>query len=79
MNPTDTLRTVFAESLGIPPETVTDALTFATIPQWDSVAHMALVAAIESAFDIMLDTDDVIDMSSFAKAREILARYGTAF
>ncbi len=37
---------------------------------------MALVAAIESAFDIMLDTDDVIDMSNFAKAREIVTKYG---
>jgi acyl carrier protein len=43
---------------------------------WDSVAHMKLIAAIENEFDIMLDTDDVIDMSSFKKAKEIIAKYG---
>ena len=36
---------------------------------------MALVAEIEAAFDIMLETDDIIDMSSFAKAKEIVAKY----
>ncbi len=40
---------------------------------------MALVAAIDDKFDIMLDTDDVIDMSSFGKAREILTKYGVGF
>ena len=36
---------------------------------------MALVAAIEEGFDIMIDAEDVIDMSSFAKAKEIVAKY----
>jgi len=42
---------------------------------WDSVAHMRLVGEIEAEFDVMLDTDDVIAMSSFDKARQILTRY----
>ena len=46
--------------------------------QWDSVAHMQLVNAIELAFDIMLDTDDVIAMSSYQKAREIVGKHGVA-
>ncbi len=69
------LRAIFAESLGIDAAIVTDKLLYASIPQWDSVAHMALVAAIEEGFDIMIDTEDVIDMSSFAKAKDIVAKY----
>jgi acyl carrier protein len=69
------LKTVFAESLGIPEETVVDALAYATIPQWDSIAHMALIAAIEDRFQVMIETEDVIDMSNFAKAKEIVAKY----
>lgn len=69
------LKTVFAESLGIPQDTVTDSLTYAMIPQWDSIAHMALIAAIEDRFGVMIETEDVIDMSSFAKAKEIVAKY----
>ena len=36
---------------------------------------MQLVAALEDAFDIMLDTDDIIDLSSYDKGKEILAKY----
>jgi len=40
---------------------------------------MSLVAAIEDEFGVMIDTDDVIDMSSFDKAREILSKQGVGF
>jgi acyl carrier protein len=69
------LQSIFAESLGIELSTVIDDLLYASIPEWDSVAHMALIAAIEEGFDIMIDTEDVIDMSSFAKAKEIVRKY----
>jgi acyl carrier protein len=69
----------FVDALGISEETVADDLEYNSIPQWDSVAHMQLVAALEEAFDIMLDTDDIIDMSSVAKAREILKKYNVEF
>ncbi len=68
------LRGVFANSLNIPPERVVDGLSYGKEPAWDSVAHMALVAAIEGAFDVMIETGDVIDMSSFLKARQIVAK-----
>jgi acyl carrier protein len=37
---------------------------------------MVLVAELEDRFDVMLSTDDVLDMSSFSKALEILSRHG---
>lgn len=73
------LKTIFAESLGINENLVTDELAYNMIPEWDSVAHMALVAEIDDQFDIMLDTDDVLDLSSFAKAKEILQKYDITF
>lgn len=79
MNNTEKLRKIFSEALNIKIETVTESLEYNSIPEWDSVAHMSLVAAIDGGFEIMLDTDDVIDMSSFAKAKEILAKYDVEF
>lgn len=72
------LHNIFAKTLSVPVETIRDDLQYNSIKEWDSVAHMALVAALEEEYDIMLDTDDVIDMSSVAKAREILSKYGVA-
>lgn len=51
-------------------------LKYQAIPEWDSVGHMRLVAALEDEFNIMLDTDDIIDFSSFKKGMEILRKYG---
>lgn len=65
--------------LDIPLDEVTDDLAYNSIPQWNSVIHMALVAELEDKFDIMLDTDDIIDMSTVAKAREILTKYEVGF
>jgi acyl carrier protein len=36
---------------------------------------MSLVAAIEDAFDIMMEMDDIIDLSSYEKGKEILKKY----
>ncbi|WP_113907263.1 acyl carrier protein [Aliidiomarina celeris] len=72
---TERLKVVFAEALGLPAEKITDDLAYNSIKEWDSTAHMILVAALEDTFDVMLDTDDIIDMSSVAKAREILKKY----
>jgi acyl carrier protein len=76
---TQKLKSAFSEALQIPEDLVTDELTYNSIPEWDSIAHMALVTEIEDQFDIMLDTDDVLDMSSFAKAKEILKKYNISF
>ncbi len=70
------LRRIFADTFNIPVEMVTDDLSYNSIREWDSIAHMALIAALDREFEIMIDTEDVIDMSTFGKAREILAKYG---
>jgi acyl carrier protein len=70
------IETLFAEALGIDPSRVSDALAYNSIKEWDSVAHMALIAMLEDHYAIMIETEDVIDLSSVGKAKEILAKYG---
>jgi len=75
----DKLRECFSRSLGISRERITDDLAYNSIKEWDSVAHMALVVELESEFDVMFDTDDILGMSTVGKAREILTRLGIRF
>jgi acyl carrier protein len=75
----DKLRECFSRSLGISRERVTDDLAYNTLKEWDSVGHMALVVELEGEFDVMFDTDDILAMSTVAKAREILTRLGVSF
>lgn len=71
------LTKVFADTFGVE-ENAVQNLQYQGIEQWDSVGHMTLVAAIEDELGIELDTDDIIDMSSFEKAKEIVEKYNIA-
>lgn len=79
MNNNDRLHRAFVDGLAVDPGLITDELEYNSIPNWDSAAHMVLIVELEKGFDVMLDTDDIIDMSSVKKAREILAKYGVDF
>lgn len=79
MSNTDKLILTFAQTLQIEPVRVTDDLSYNAIAEWDSVGHMSLIAALEEAFGVMLDTDDIIDLSSVAQAKTILAKYDVTF
>ncbi len=69
----------FTESFKVSSEEASK-LKYQDIPAWDSVGHMGLVAAVEGAFDIMMEADDIIDFSSFEKGKEILStKYNIAF
>lgn len=69
----------FVEALEISEDRL-PGLEYQGIEQWDSVGHMGLVATLEDAFDIMMDTDDIIDFSSYEKGKDILTKnYGIAF
>ena len=54
------------------------SLHYQEISAWDSVGHMTLISELEDAFDIMMDTDDIIDFESFEKGVEILKKYKIA-
>jgi acyl carrier protein len=69
----------FSTALEIDPTVVKDELKYQSIPEWDSMSHMFLISELEEAFEVEIDTDDVIDMSSVAKAKEILAKYDISF
>ena len=64
----------FIESFGVTEEQL-PGLAYQEIPEWDSVGHMQLIAALEDTFDIMFDTDDIIDFSSYEKGKEFMAKY----
>ena len=64
----------FIESFNVAEEQL-PGLTYQGIAEWDSVGHMQLIAALEDAFDIMFDTDDIIDFSSYEKGKEFMKKY----
>lgn len=69
------LNAVVAKALMLDQSKISDDLEYNSIPEWDSVAHMALIAELEATYDVMLDTDDIVAMSSVGKIRDILKKY----
>ena len=73
MTTTEQYNQVFCETFEIE-ESKLVGLTYQSVQLWDSIGHMSLVAALEDKFDIMLETDDIIDLSSYEKGKEILTK-----
>ena len=54
-------------------------MKYQSIQAWDSIGHMALIAELEETYDIMMETDDIIDFSSYKIGIEILGKYDVEF
>jgi acyl carrier protein len=65
----------FAEALDLEEKDVNESLEYQGIESWDSIGHMELISQLEDMFGIMLDTDDIVDLSSYNVGKEILAKY----
>lgn len=78
MAPSTRLISCFVRALGIAESLVTPSLSYNTIPEWDSVGHMALVAELENEYGLMLDTDEIIGLSSVNAAIALLTKHGVS-
>ncbi len=78
MNNLEKYKKAFIDALSIDETKLGQDLKFNDIPEWDSIGHMTLVSHLEDAFKFTMETDDVIDLSSFSKGKEILKKYKIA-
>ena len=78
MNNLEKYAGVFKDAFNVSDDELS-ALEYQGIESWDSVGHMSLIGALEDSFDIMIDTDDIIEFNSFEKGKEILGKYGVDF
>jgi acyl carrier protein len=73
MSSLDKYRKVFKECFQYDGDV--DDLEYQSIEEWDSVAHMQLMAELEDEFKVEMDIDDIIDFSSFKEGIKILSKY----
>jgi len=71
----DNLHAIVAKALMLDVSKINDDLRYNSIPEWDSIAHMALIAELEDSYGVMLDTDEIVAMSSVGIIRDILKKY----
>ena len=63
------------EGLGVEEDVVNSKLEYQSVPEWDSVGHMGLISELEDAFDIEMETDDIVDFNSYNTGIKILKKY----
>ena len=75
MNNLEKYKKAFIGSLNVSEKEFNENLKYNEIPEWDSIGHMSLISALEDEFAITIETDDIVDYSSFKKGIEILKKY----
>lgn len=74
MSNLEKLNNIFVEVFGIDKSVLNENFVKNSIDNWDSVHQLSLVTGIEDEFDLMLDTEDILDLTSYEKAIEILKK-----
>lgn len=67
---------VFMDCFSVTADALNEQFTYQCVPAWDSVGHMGMVAALEDAFGIMMETEDIIEFGSYTIGIEKLKKYG---
>ena len=67
---------IFTDCFAVDHSELNDKFVYQSVPTWDSVGHMGMIAAVEETFNITMETDDIVDLSSYTKGKEILHKYG---
>ena len=72
-------KDIFIKSLAMDSKKFSENIKYNEIAEWDSIGHMTLMSGLEEGFSITLETDDIVDFSSFKKGIEILKKYSVNF
>ena len=70
---------VFKGVFSVEENVLNDNFTFEKIESWDSMAHLSLISALEDAFEIMLETEDILHFGGYENGKKILSKYGVSF
>lgn len=63
----------FARTLNLGLDEVKNA-KFKETPMWDSVGHMTLMAALEDAFDVLFEAEDLMAIRNYQDGMDILSK-----
>ena len=66
---------IFIKSLSIDSNKFNENIKYNEVSEWDSIGHMTLMSGLEDGFGIAMETDDIVEFSSYKKGIEILKKY----
>ena len=69
------LNKIFCEVFSVEESALNNEFDKCSVAGWDSVHQLSLTSSVEDEFDIMLDAEDILEFTSYDKAKAILAKY----
>lgn len=76
MNQTEEYNRIFMEAFSLKEEDLQADIAMGSINDWDSIGHVKLITMMEDTFDLMFETEDILNFNSYEKGKEILRKYG---
>ena len=74
------LNQIFCEVYSVEESALNENFVNTNVDSWDSIHQLSMVAAIEEAFDLLIDTEDVLEMISYESVKNLLTtKYEIAF
>lgn len=70
------LNNIFVEVFGVETCALSSDFKKENVNSWDSIHQLSIVTAMEETFDILFDPEDIVELDSYAAAKEILEKYG---
>ena len=56
--------------------TEVEGFVYRETEQWDSIGHMSLVVALEDAFGVEMEPEDILEIRSFSSGMDVLRKKG---
>ena len=70
------LKDILAKVLLLDETKISDGMSRKNVKEWDSMAHLMLVSEIESAFEVTMDDDDIMEIQTVADVKKTLKKLG---
>ncbi len=67
---------IISEKLSIQREEVKDETAYNVAKNWDSVTHLEITAALEEAYGVEFDVDEITAMENVKVIKDILKKHG---
>lgn len=67
------LNQIFCEVYSVEESALNEDFINTNVETWDSIHQLSMVAAIEEAFDLMMDAEDILEMTSYESVKQLLS------
>lgn len=76
MNQLEEYNRIFMEAFALSEKDLQEDIQMGSTADWDSIGHVKLITMMEDSFDLMFETEEILNFNSYEKGKEILRKYG---